>query len=298
LGLSGILIFIKARLSNMRIRHISIAIVGSILLITFSDCNRKKEISHPPITKICLATDRLSSNLSNLAIEIDSSLKYKFYGGENASKSGLMEGEITKGFWDTLQEKFTEVKYWNIKESYEDNLVCERPPPPYFIYAIIHYGKEIEHINLIGAPDSISNVFYWIMNSYKNIDLKRLPPDEKLSFEIQLPDTQRVYTIIDATKRPTFGKDSNSLSDYLSEHINFPKREKKEGIEATVYTTFIIEKDGSVSNAKIIRDSTGKENFNMEVLRVINSMPKWNPARNFGTPIRIRMILPVRFKLE
>lgn len=138
----------------------------------------------------------------------------------------------------------------------------------------------------------------WLMNTYKNVDLKRLPPDSKLSFEIQLPDTQKIYNLVDVSQKPSFHSNQDSLTAYLSANITYPKKERKEGIEATVYITFIVEKDGSISNAKVLRDSIGKKDFNSEVLQVISSMPKWNPGKKDGFPVRVEVILPVKFKLE
>jgi periplasmic protein TonB len=282
----------------MKIRHIIFLVINFIFILT-SSCNGDKRIH--PITKICLESEhRSDKNFPDVAIEIDSSLTYKFFGGDNAAKQGFMEGKISIDFWDTIQAKFTHLQYWNFKEYYgsENDLIPLVPILPYTMNAVIYYGDTIKHINLEHVPNNIWAAFFWLMNTYENVDLKRLPTGRKLSFDIQLPDTQKIYYESDISQKPSFRSNQDSLSAYLSANLNYPKKAKKEGIETTVYVTFVIEKDGTVSNAKMLRDSLGKEDFNTEVLRVINSMPKWNPGKKDGMPVRVEMILPVRFKLE
>lgn len=92
---------------------------------------------------------------------------------------------------------------------------------------------------------------------------------------------------------PQFPGGHIALVEYLSKNIKFPKEKENEDVNARVVTSFTVEKDGSISDAKIVR-SQG-EAFDNEALRVINGMPKWIPGTQNGKAVRVKYILPVTF---
>ena len=75
----------------------------------------------------------------------------------------------------------------------------------------------------------------------------------------------------------------------------YPAAALEKGIEGTVYIAFIVEKDGSITNAKVIK-GIGKP-CDMEALRVIRAMPKWIPGTQKGNPVRVQFNMPIKFKL-
>ena len=83
---------------------------------------------------------------------------------------------------------------------------------------------------------------------------------------------------------------------HIYKNIKYPADARKKGVEGMVVVTYIIEKDGTVSNAKVIRDiGAGCGN---EAVRVVNSMPKWIPGKQRGKPVRVQYNLPVKFSLN
>ncbi|WP_194774370.1 energy transducer TonB [Pararhodonellum marinum] len=83
---------------------------------------------------------------------------------------------------------------------------------------------------------------------------------------------------------------------YLQKNLKYPNQAKKAGIEGTVYVVFVINKDGSIQDIEILRGIGG--GCDEETLRVINAAPNWTPGRQRGQTVRVRMRLPVRFKLQ
>ena len=67
-------------------------------------------------------------------------------------------------------------------------------------------------------------------------------------------------------------------------------------ITGTVVVKFVVEKDGRITKASILREIGG--GCGKEALRVINSMPKWSPGQQSGKPVRTEFTLPVQFQLE
>ncbi|TXB66320.1 energy transducer TonB [Phaeodactylibacter luteus] len=87
-----------------------------------------------------------------------------------------------------------------------------------------------------------------------------------------------------------------ALLQYLYSQIRYPPIARESALEGTVVARFVIEKDGSISQAEIMRDIGG--GCGKEVLRVLNDMPQWSPGLQRGRPVRVQMSLPVRFRLE
>ena len=89
---------------------------------------------------------------------------------------------------------------------------------------------------------------------------------------------------------------NSKLFNYLSDNLTYPEIARKKGITGRVIVQFSVEKDGSITNVKVIRgigggcDEVAKE--------LIAGMPKWNPAKQRGRPVRVQFTLPVNFTLE
>ncbi len=86
------------------------------------------------------------------------------------------------------------------------------------------------------------------------------------------------------------------MLDFIYQNIKYPKEAKENGIEGMVVIKFIIEKDGSITNADIIRGIGG--GCDQEALRVVESMPNWAPGKQRGRLVRVQFNLPIRFKLD
>ena len=95
---------------------------------------------------------------------------------------------------------------------------------------------------------------------------------------------------------PEFPGGMEAMYKYLAENIKYPEQAKAEKIQGRVAVTFVIEKDGSVTNAKVLRGIGG--GCDEEALRVVEAMPKWTPGRMSDEPVRVNYVLPVNFKLQ
>ena len=102
-----------------------------------------------------------------------------------------------------------------------------------------------------------------------------------------------VYQIVE--KMPQYTGGESALMKYVSENIKYPEKAKEDGIQGRVFISFVIEKDGSVSNVKVVRGIGG--GCDEEAARVIAGMPKWQPGMQKGKPVRVNYMMPVFFKL-
>ena len=87
-----------------------------------------------------------------------------------------------------------------------------------------------------------------------------------------------------------------AMQAYMAKNIHYPAEAEKTGMQGTVMLSFIVEKDGSITNATVIR-SRG-ELLDNEALRVVKGMPKWTPGMQGGKPVRTKFTLPIPFKLN
>lgn len=102
------------------------------------------------------------------------------------------------------------------------------------------------------------------------------------------------FTVVE--QQPEFPGGDAALMKYLSENTIYPATARETGISGTVYITFVIETDGSVSSIGILRKVDG--GCTEEAIRVVSEMPRWTPGKQRGKPVRVRMNLPVKFILR
>ena len=114
------------------------------------------------------------------------------------------------------------------------------------------------------------------------------------NIKIKKVDNDSIYQIVEVM--PEFPGGTEKMMDYLSKNIKYPEAAKEKGISGRVFLSFVIEKDGAVSNVKVAK-GIGKE-CDDEALRVVKAMPKWKPGLQKGKPVRVNYMLPIFFKLD
>ena len=100
----------------------------------------------------------------------------------------------------------------------------------------------------------------------------------------------------DIQNYPEFPGGEAALMEYLASNISYPEQAVQLGLQGTVYVGFIIEKDGSISNVKVLRGFD--KDCSAESENVVKEMPKWSPGEQFGKKVRVNYILPVSFTLK
>lgn len=112
--------------------------------------------------------------------------------------------------------------------------------------------------------------------------------------KIKKVDNDSIYQIVEVM--PEFPGGMDKMMDYLSKNIKYPEEAKEKGISGRVFLSFVVEKDGAVSNVKVVK-GIGKE-CDDEAVRVVKAMPKWKPGLMKGKLVRVNYMLPVNFKLD
>jgi protein TonB len=95
---------------------------------------------------------------------------------------------------------------------------------------------------------------------------------------------------------PEFKGGEEELFKYLGKELKYPKVARRNEVEGTVKVNFVVNKDGSVSDIKIVQ-SVSKE-LDDEAIRVIKKMPKWTPGKQDGEAVRVSYNLPFKYRLR
>lgn len=100
----------------------------------------------------------------------------------------------------------------------------------------------------------------------------------------------QVYEFVQ--QMPKFNGD---VPTYISDHFVYPQEAMDKGVQGTVYVSFIVEKDGSITRTHVMRGV--EHSLDSAAVACVSSMPKWMPGMQNGQPVRVRYSIPIRFRL-
>lgn len=126
-------------------------------------------------------------------------------------------------------------------------------------------------------------------NLVTNLEEKFTLPDSG----VQLPQDS-IYEIVDVM--PIFPGGETGMLKFLSDNIKYPAEAQEAGLEGRVFTRFIVNDDGSVSDVEILRSVHPL--LDAEAVRVVKAMPKWTPGKVGGKAVKVRYSLPLVFRLQ
>lgn len=155
--------------------------------------------------------------------------------------------------------------------------------------AFLYKGKDAQILGWgwAGNPETLSK-----MDSNNMVIV--LKPQQVINAPATTDDGEEVYEVVE--KMPKFPDGGMSgLMKYLSANIRYPEAAHKAGTQGRVTVQFVVGKDGSIGDVKVIRgvDPT----LDAEAIRVISGMPKWKPGTQKGEPVNVRYTVPVMFRL-
>lgn len=105
-------------------------------------------------------------------------------------------------------------------------------------------------------------------------------------------DTLRFVVV---EQMPQFPGGEEARIRYLSENIQYPVEARNNGIQGRVFVTFVIETDGSITNVDVLRGIGG--GCDEAAVHLVSNMPKWNPGKQKGKPVRVQFNMPILYKL-
>ena len=104
----------------------------------------------------------------------------------------------------------------------------------------------------------------------------------------------KVFDVVE--QMPSFPGGPSALFEYLSKNIKYPVVAEENGIQGRVIVTFVVERDGSITDVRIAKSVD--PSLDKEAQRVVKSMPRWIPGKQNGSSVRVKYTVPVAFKLQ
>ena len=112
--------------------------------------------------------------------------------------------------------------------------------------------------------------------------------------EIEALANEPIFTEVENI--PEFDGGMTALYSYVANNIKYPEQAIIKGIEGKVFVEFVISKDGSIQNTRVLRGI--HPDCDNEAVRVISQMPAWAPGKHKDQPVNVKMVLPITFKLK
>lgn len=112
-------------------------------------------------------------------------------------------------------------------------------------------------------------------------------------FEITEPDENSIFQVVET--QPEFPGGMAELMKYLQKNIRYPQICKEQRVQGRVIVQFVVNADSTITDVNVVKPVNPY--LDQEALRVVKAMPKWNPGKQRGEPVRVRFTLPVTFRL-
>lgn len=117
---------------------------------------------------------------------------------------------------------------------------------------------------------------------------------EKVKFVMVEEKADEIFTIVEQQPEPVGGL--KAFYEYIGKNLNYPTRAQRNNIQGRVYIQFVVEKNGLLTDIQIVKGIGG--GCDEEASRIITNAPKWNPGKQRGRPVRVKMVIPILFRLE
>jgi protein TonB len=174
-----------------------------------------------------------------------------------------------------------------VSDEFEDVMEIpptEQPPPP---------PPKIQQPEIIEVPDEEE------IEEEIEVDLDVEITEETVVEDIVFEEApeeevaEEIFTIVEDQPEPKGGM--AAFYEYVGKKLKYPAQARRMGIEGKVFVEFVVDKDGSITDVKAIKGIGA--GCDEEAIRVIQEAPKWKPGKQRGRPVKVRMILPITFKL-
>ena len=162
--------------------------------------------------------------------------------------------------------------------------LTEQPPPP---------PPKIQQPKITEVPDEEE------IEDEIDVDLDIEITEDETIEEIIIEEpveevVDQIFNVVE--KQPEFPGGQKAFLLYIQKNLLYPEQAKRMGIEGKVFVQFVVDKEGKLSEVKAIKGiGAGCED---EAVRVIRSSPKWNPGKQRGRAVKVRIVVPLTFSID
>lgn len=197
---------------------------------------------------------------------------------------GEEEVEVKKKIVDVNMELFEEEKEEEPEEIKEPEPI-EQPKIETVQFVAVEAADEPVEEPPPTQTDVAETVVSTTTQEGEQVDAPPPPPVEEETFDLAAVQEQ-----------PEFPGGMEKMYEFMNRTQKYPDMEYEAGIQGKVFVQFVVAKDGSIEEAKVLRSVS--DGLDKEALRLVKSMPRWNPGKMGGKPVKCRFNLPVVFKLK
>lgn len=170
-------------------------------------------------------------------------------------------------------------------EELQDIPITEQPPPP---------PPQVTPPEIIEVPDEQEIEQEIEVNLDVEVTEETVIEDVVFDEAPEEEAADEIFQFVEDQPTPLGGM--KAFYAYVGKNMKYPAQARRMGIEGKVYITFVVGKDGALTDIKVLKGIGA--GCDQEAIRVLSGAPKWKPGKQRGRPVRVRMQLPIIFKLN
>jgi protein TonB len=192
--------------------------------------------------------------------------------------------------WKTYEKTVVDVATRTVENIAEDIIpITEqkvKPPPPAPV-------QQVVRINIVEDDVEVDDNIDIDAEADQNTEVEEYVAPVKQEEEESAEEAQ-IFMVVESM--PEFPGGEAALYKFLAENIKYPQMAKESGIQGRVFVTFVVERNGKVTDVRVLRGIGG--GCDEEAIRVVQNMPSWTPGKQRGKSVRVQYNLPVKFTLQ
>ena len=193
--------------------------------------------------------------------------------------------------WKSYDEKEEAMQLTQVVQEVEEMVIQTRqeetPPPPEE-----PQQAETTEFEIVDDDQELKNEFS--IETFENTgNAEEFIPTGAGVEEVVEEEAQTIFIVVEESA--SFPGGIQEMTNFIKNNLKYPQQARETGTQGKVFVTFVVERDGSLTDVKVLRDIGS--GCGEEAVRVVKSMPKWKPAKQRGKPVRMQFNLPVAFTL-
>ena len=166
-----------------------------------------------------------------------------------------------------------------------------------FVPPVVKEDKDVREDKELKSQDELNETKtaiggFDVKGNTDDADAQVLKAVEDVAQPEPKPAEDKIFDVVE--QQPTFKE--GDVRAWLARNMQYPPVAAENGIQGRVVVGFVVERDGSISHVQVLRGVD--PSLDKEAVRVVKSMPKWNPGMQNGSPVRVKYNVPVQFKLQ
>jgi protein TonB len=168
------------------------------------------------------------------------------------------------------------------------------PPPPAALEQKVKFVAPVVTTEEVVEDADIFNQDELAQTTNEAVAVQEEVAEVAVAEVIEVEEAKPVFTIVE--EMPSYPGGEVERNKFLATNIVYPQQATENGIQGTVYVSFVVDSKGNVTDVKILRGIGG--GCDEEALRVVKMMPKWHPGKQNGKQVRVLFNMPIYFKLQ